>query len=174
MFCEEYVSRVTVIPEQLRIETKSIVRQTDQQQQQQQHMFDSLRSTWQLKRVVLEEKGQQRQWQQGPGDEEEKGDDHTDHHKDKRDDTIATSFTSSSLSSSKGLYSNIACHVDFEVEMTVSDPLVVAVLDKILIQVAGHQVEAFEKRCKVIPYPMELIEQVERSLQRSAEDTTKQ
>jgi hypothetical protein len=59
-------------------------------------------------------------------------------------------------------YDHIGCHVDFEVEMTVSDPMVVAILDKVLLQVAGHQVDAFDKRCKEMPVPHDLIEQVER------------
>jgi hypothetical protein len=42
--------------------------------------------------------------------------------------------------------------------MTVSDPVIVAVLDQILEEVAGQQVEAFEKRCQVLPLPLELIE----------------
>ena len=55
-------------------------------------------------------------------------------------------------------YDRIHCDVDFEVEMTVSDPVVVAVLDQVLQQVAGRQVEAFEKRCKEVPIPYDLIE----------------
>jgi coenzyme Q-binding protein COQ10 len=41
--------------------------------------------------------------------------------------------------------------VDFWTEMTVSDPVIVSVLDQVLKEVAGRQVAAFEKRCKVIP-----------------------
>lgn len=41
--------------------------------------------------------------------------------------------------------------VDFWMEMTVSDPVVVAVLDRVLKEVAGRQVAAFEERCKVVP-----------------------
>lgn len=44
------------------------------------------------------------------------------------------------------------CDVDFSVEMTVSDPVVAGVLDKVLQEVAGRQVEAFEKRCQQIPF----------------------
>mmetsp|Transcript_22002 Transcript_22002/g.33888 ORF Transcript_22002/g.33888 Transcript_22002/m.33888 type:complete len:201 (-) Transcript_22002:1439-2041(-) len=44
------------------------------------------------------------------------------------------------------------CDVDFRVEMTVSDPIIVNVLDKVLEEVAGRQVEAFDKRCQQIPY----------------------
>jgi hypothetical protein len=41
--------------------------------------------------------------------------------------------------------------------MTVSDPVIVAVLDQVLQQVAGRQIEAFEKRCE-LPLPVGLIE----------------
>jgi ribosome-associated toxin RatA of RatAB toxin-antitoxin module len=50
------------------------------------------------------------------------------------------------------------CDVSFEVEMTVSDPLIVAVLDKVLREIAGRQVEAFDKRCQELPMPFGLIE----------------
>lgn len=43
-----------------------------------------------------------------------------------------------------------ACYVDFEVTMTVSDPLVSACLDQVLREVAGQQVSAFENRCKQV------------------------
>jgi len=43
-------------------------------------------------------------------------------------------------------------HVEFWMEMTVSDPVIVATLDMVLEEVAGRQVEAFEKRCQEIPY----------------------
>jgi hypothetical protein len=59
------------------------------------------------------------------------------------------------------VYKHIGCHVDFEVTMTVSDPLTVVILDKILLQVAGHQVDAFDRRCKELPLPIDLIKQVE-------------
>jgi coenzyme Q-binding protein COQ10 len=39
------------------------------------------------------------------------------------------------------------CQVDFWVEITVSDPFIIATLDQVLKQVAGRQVEAFAKRC---------------------------
>jgi hypothetical protein len=41
--------------------------------------------------------------------------------------------------------------VDFWTEMTVSDPVIVSVLDQVLKEAAGRQVAAFEKRCKVTP-----------------------
>ena len=43
------------------------------------------------------------------------------------------------------------CHIHFEVEMTVSDPIIKKTLDQVLQQVAGRQVEAFAERCRQIP-----------------------
>ena len=48
------------------------------------------------------------------------------------------------------------CDVDFEVEMTVSDPVIAQVLDKLLKTVAERQVEAFDQRCKVISLPADI------------------
>lgn len=45
--------------------------------------------------------------------------------------------------------------------MTVSDPVIVTVLDQILQEVAGRQVEAFEKRCDELPVPVDLIRTAE-------------
>jgi ribosome-associated toxin RatA of RatAB toxin-antitoxin module len=47
----------------------------------------------------------------------------------------------------------IGTSVDFRVEMTVSDPVVKAVLDQVLYNVAETQVEAFHERCRVLPPP---------------------
>lgn len=55
------------------------------------------------------------------------------------------------------LSDEICCDVDFEVEMTVSDPFIVQVLDKVLEHAAGRQVEAFEKRCHQIPMSRDLL-----------------
>ena len=41
--------------------------------------------------------------------------------------------------------------------MEVSDPIIVAVLDQVLQDVAGRQVDAFEKRCEELPLPKDLI-----------------
>mmetsp|Transcript_10408 Transcript_10408/g.15762 ORF Transcript_10408/g.15762 Transcript_10408/m.15762 type:complete len:198 (+) Transcript_10408:196-789(+) len=41
--------------------------------------------------------------------------------------------------------------VEFEVEMTVSDPILATALDKVLESVANQQIEAFEKRCHQTP-----------------------
>lgn len=105
LFSEEYVSRVTVIPEKWTIETQSI----------ESKRFDSLRSRWKL------------------GEIESGGEDEGVH-----------------------------CDVDFEVEMTVSDPMTISILDRVLEQVALRQVEAFEKRCQELPIPYDLIEAAKR------------
>jgi len=99
LFSEEYVSRVTVIPEELTIQTESI----------ESNRFDSLKSRWKLQEI------------------------------DNTDDSFQ-------------------CEVDFEVEMTVSDPVIVSILDRVLEQVATRQVAAFEKRCQELPIPYDLIE----------------
>lgn len=101
LFSEEYVSRVTVIPEELIIETHSI----------ESKRFDSLKSRWKLQEI------------DGGGDD-----------------------------------GGFQCDVDFEVEMTVSDPVIVSILDRVLEQVATRQVTAFEKRCHELPMPYDLIE----------------
>jgi ribosome-associated toxin RatA of RatAB toxin-antitoxin module len=44
------------------------------------------------------------------------------------------------------------CKVDFCVEITATDPLVVSTLDQVLQKIAGDQVRAFEKRCRQIPW----------------------
>jgi len=43
------------------------------------------------------------------------------------------------------------CDVHFEVEMRVSNPVIVNALDQVLEQVAGRQVSAFEQRCREVP-----------------------
>ena len=43
------------------------------------------------------------------------------------------------------------CDVHFEVEMSVSNPVIVNALDQVLREVAAKQVVAFEKRCLEIP-----------------------
>lgn len=40
--------------------------------------------------------------------------------------------------------------VDFQVEMTVRDPLIAVTLDRVLKEVAGRQIEAFERRCREV------------------------
>jgi ribosome-associated toxin RatA of RatAB toxin-antitoxin module len=41
--------------------------------------------------------------------------------------------------------------VDFQVTLTVSDPLIAGTLDQVLRHVAGRQVQAFAERCSVVP-----------------------
>lgn len=90
LFTEEYVSRVTVDPDQLTVQAKSI----------ESTLFEALDSKW-----VLEE-----------------------------------------IDSDSNL-----TNVHFEVEMSVSNPVIVNALDQVLEQVAGKQVAAFEQRCQEIP-----------------------
>jgi|UPI000581B3BB coenzyme Q-binding protein COQ10 len=54
-------------------------------------------------------------------------------------------------------FENTQCKVDFQVEMTVSDPVIRGALDTVLRQVAERQVDAFEKRCREIPLPHDLL-----------------
>ena len=44
------------------------------------------------------------------------------------------------------------CNVEFQVEMTIADPLIVAILDQVLKEVAQRQVGAFERRCLELPF----------------------
>jgi coenzyme Q-binding protein COQ10 len=98
LFTEHYISRVSVIPETLTIQTESF----------ESTHFESLRSRWTLGEVEVN--------------------------------------------------NEVWCDVDFEVEMTVSNPVIVNVLDTVLQQVAVRQVDAFEKRCLEIAMPTHLIE----------------
>lgn len=111
LFEEEYISRVTVIPEEWTIQAKSIQSQN----------FDSLQSQWKLTELPPI----------------------PNHH---------------AHSEGRAMTGSYQCHVDFLVEMTVSDPWIVSILDRILQQVASRQVEAFEKRCHALPIPHDLIE----------------
>jgi coenzyme Q-binding protein COQ10 len=43
------------------------------------------------------------------------------------------------------------CDVQFEVEITVTDPLIASTLDRLLEEIAGRQVEAFAARCREVP-----------------------
>jgi coenzyme Q-binding protein COQ10 len=56
------------------------------------------------------------------------------------------------------LSNEVCCNVEFEVELTVSDPIIVRALDKVLQTVAGRQVEAFEKRCHQVPIPKDILD----------------
>mmetsp|Transcript_18592 Transcript_18592/g.30425 ORF Transcript_18592/g.30425 Transcript_18592/m.30425 type:complete len:222 (+) Transcript_18592:99-764(+) len=48
-----------------------------------------------------------------------------------------------------------SCNVNFEVEIQLSNPLIAFTLDRVLKDVAKAQVEAFEKRCRAIPFDNE-------------------
>lgn len=48
------------------------------------------------------------------------------------------------------------CDVDFCVEITASDPVIVSTLDQVLAKIAGEQVRAFHQRCHQIPLPDDL------------------
>lgn len=71
-------------------------------------------------------------------------------------DSLKSRWQLSAVVDDNGKANNHKCHVAFEVEMTVSDPIIVGTLDKILEQVAGRQVEAFATRCRQIPFPPDL------------------
>ena len=45
-----------------------------------------------------------------------------------------------------------SCSVNFDVEIKVSNPLISFTLDKVLKDVAKKQVDAFEKRCRYVPF----------------------
>ena len=47
---------------------------------------------------------------------------------------------------------NLSCHVNFDVEIEVTNPLISFTLDKVLKDVAKKQVDAFEKRCRDTPF----------------------
>lgn len=149
LFSEEYISRVSVRPDSLRIDTTSIWTKNGQ--------FDSLKSTWQLRPVKLPR----------PTDDDENDDvgeaqgnesySYSDHHHaiGREEDPTLIRLPPP--------HCDVGCHVDLEVEMTVSDPFVVSILDQILMHVAGKQVEAFDRRCRVVPFPsVELLDAAER------------
>lgn len=46
----------------------------------------------------------------------------------------------------------VSCNVNFDVEIEVSNPLISFTLGKVLKDVARKQVDAFEKRCRDIPF----------------------
>jgi hypothetical protein len=116
LFAEEYVLQVSVNPESLQIETKSIASR--------HNMLDSLKSSLNLRHVEL---------------------------------SSNTPGTIKCQPSSMTPYDHIGCNVNFKVEMTI--------LDKVLLQVAGHQVDAFDKCCKEMAVTWDLIEQVEQRQQ---------
>jgi len=88
-------------------------------------LFDSLKSRWKL-RPVPASRGQQKESRRGINNS-------------------LSDATSSSLNSKTEHDEH--CDVEFEVEIKASNPLIVGTLDKVLEEVAGKQVAAFEKRC---------------------------
>lgn len=111
MLQTRYVSRVSVDPERLRIETisdSSASAAGDDDGNPNERMFESLTSCWQLRPVAV------------------------------------PSTSSTTI---------IGTSVDFGVEMTVSDPVIAAVLDHVLYNVAESQVQTFHKRCQTLPPP---------------------
>ncbi|KAG7352693.1 polyketide cyclase / dehydrase and lipid transport domain containing protein [Nitzschia inconspicua] len=149
LFSEEYISRVTVVPEHLRVCSESISSQGN--------MFESLKSSWQLRRVdttTTTTTTTVTNIRACDSDENDK-------HDTVKQRTMNDRASPPILGRENEWKSNISCHVDFQVEMTVTDPVVVGILDTVLLQVAGRQVEAFEKRCEELPWPDELIEQIE-------------
>jgi len=139
-FTETYTSRVQVQPENMTIATTSI----------ESRLFDSLKSRWKLGEV----------WEppEKVSSIRQDGDQHDD----------IDDGTSSSNNSCGGDPSRLQlphCDVEFEVEMTVSDPMIIQVLDAILKSVAEKQVEAFDQRCREISLP----EDIQASIQYESE-----
>mmetsp|Transcript_2308 Transcript_2308/g.4773 ORF Transcript_2308/g.4773 Transcript_2308/m.4773 type:complete len:212 (-) Transcript_2308:537-1172(-) len=129
LLTEEYVSRVKLDAEAMTVEARSIKSTT----------FDSLRSRWKLRSV------------QPPRREGRIHSKATDCHK------AGDGSGGSAQNNSKEIPTNASddadewCDVEFEVEIKVSDPVIVGALDRILEEVAGKQVSAFERRCLQIP-----------------------
>ena len=74
-------------------------------------------------------------------------------------DTDTTEKESCSSSSSRSsIIDSISCKVNFQVELTVSDPIIIGVLDQLLEQVGKKQVDAFEQRCHDIPIPTVVLD----------------
>lgn len=90
------------------------------------NLFDSLRSRWELSLV----------------DDIYRGINVVSHGTTKGDD-VGRDRTGGAGSS---------CRVNFEVEIGVSNPLISFTLDQVLREVAKRQVEAFERRCRELPF----------------------
>jgi ribosome-associated toxin RatA of RatAB toxin-antitoxin module len=108
VFTETYVSAVTVNPQTLVVETKSI----------ESRLFDALSSRWKLS-----------------------------HYKTDADEDECFDPNNRRIPEQQ----QYQCHVYFQVEMTVRDPLIQSTLDRVLEQIAGKQVEAFATRCQELP-----------------------
>ena len=140
MFGEEYVSRVTVIPETLTINATSV----------ESKLFDSLSSSWTLQQVPATVYNN-------------KNDDSHDissydmslSTNDENDKNAANNINTTHNIND---IDNISCLVDFKVELSVSDPIIIATLDQILEKVASKQVVAFEQRCHDMPIPHDILQ----------------
>jgi ribosome-associated toxin RatA of RatAB toxin-antitoxin module len=137
LFSEEYISRVTVVPEKLLVESESIASAGN--------MFESLKSWWQLRRV----------------DYTANNDVDTKDPTEDENRPVSPSSSAFPNRHSGTTTGCVGCHVDFQVEMTVTDPVIIRILDTVLMQVAGRQVEAFDKRCQDLPWPEQVINQIE-------------
>lgn len=126
LLSEEYVSRVKVDTDAMTVEARSI----------RSSLFDSLKSRWKLRSVSASHERQK---------ESSRG----------RGTNVLTNVTSNTLNGGATAEANRAeqefCDVEFEVEIKASNPLIVGTLDKVLKEVAGKQVAAFERRCAQIP-----------------------
>jgi len=122
LLSEEYVSRVKVDTETMTVEARSI----------RSSLFDSLKSRWKL-RPVPASRAQQKESRRG---------------------VISLGNVASKILNSDNDQSKTEheyCDVEFEVVIQASNPLIVGTLDKVLEEVAGTQVAAFERRCSQIP-----------------------
>ena len=136
MFGEEYVSRVTVIPETLTINATSV----------ESKLFDSLSSSWTLQQVPATVYNN--------NNNDSSNIDSYDMGLSVNDENDSmTPNTTHNINS----IDNISCLVDFKVELSVSDPIIIATLDSILEKVASKQVVAFEQRCHDIPIPHDIL-----------------
>ena len=125
LLSEEYVSRVKVDTKAMTVEARSI----------RSSLFDSLKSRWKL-RPVSASQARQKELSRGRN--------------------ALSNVTSSNLNTCSGgtdedKAEQEFCDVEFEVEIKASNPLIVGTLDKVLEEVAGKQVAAFERRCAQIP-----------------------
>ena len=123
LLSEKYVSRVKVDTNAMTVEARSI----------RSSLFDSLKSRWKLRPVSA---SQERRNELSRGR------------------NPLSNVTSSNLNSAEADEDKAEqefCDVEFEVEIKASNPLIVGTLDKVLEEVAGKQVAAFERRCAQIP-----------------------
>lgn len=65
-------------------------------------------------------------------------------------DSLKSRWRLSRASSEQPTY--VSCNVSFDVEITISNPVISFTLDKVLKDVAETQVQAFEKRCRNVSY----------------------